>query len=807
MIYCLDDLIFFKEHKYFPKKLLGTNLNKFRINFLNFQKREPTKKIVLLDVEGMKCGGCVNTVEKTLLNQINVKKASVNLVERTAYIELQKADSNIEEIICALTNRGFPAKTRNYEKVLTHNELNKRQELWAQWNQLMFALILLVLSVVGHLAESGKVNIPILGTLIFHASLATFALFGPGLSILKNGFKAAYHLTPTMDTLIAIGVTSAYLTSLSSLIWTDVGWPCFFNEPVMLLGFVLLGRFLEERARFRTGKAIKELAQLQPDKARLVSSQDEIKEIRVGALKIGEKIQVLAGDRIPIDGVVIQGSSTIDISSLTGEPLPITASVGSEITSGTLNLDGTLIVQVNRLGAETSLARIIRLVEEAQARKAPIQSLADQVAGKFCYGVVALSMVTFFFWWKIGAFLWPEVLNNSAPGLMQEHSHVLHSSLGGEAQTPLGLAIQLSIAVLVVACPCALGLATPTVISVASGKAARKGYLFKGGDIIEKAASIKQIVFDKTGTLTIGKPVVTGYLATRNKEELIQIAASIENNSRHPIAYAILQESEKLNIPLLNAFNIKNMPGKGISGELEGIKGKIKVGTISWIKSEKLAWDSNIDYQLGNSVNSGKTIVCISNNDILLGIIIIDDQIRSDANSAINILRNQGKVLRIMSGDRRDSVLQIGDKLGFDSHLLSWQLLPEEKLEKLENLKSYGKIAMIGDGINDAPSLASSDVGIAVGTGTQIAQESADLILLGERLESLPEALLLAKKTIGKIKQNLFWAFGYNLIALPIAAGILLPKFGVLLTPPIAALLMALSSITVVINALSLKIS
>lgn len=807
MIYCPDDLIFFKEHKYFPKKIIRFSLNKLETEFLNFPKRKTTNISVLLDVEGMKCGGCVNTVEKTLLNQENVKKASVNLVERTAYLELEEDDSNIQEIISALRNRGFPAKRRNKEELLNQNELNQRKELWNQWKQLMFALILLLLSVIGHLAQSGKLNIPILGTLLFHASLATFALFGPGLSILQNGFKSALNLTPTMDTLIGIGVSSAYLTSLSSLIWPNAGWPCFFNEPVMLLGFVLLGRFLEERARFRTGKALKELAKLQPDKARLVLSKDVIKEIRVGALKVGEKIQVLAGDRIPIDGVVMEGSSTIDISSITGEPLPLTASAGIEISAGTLNLDGTIIVKVGRIGAETALARIVGLVEQAQARKAPIQSLADQVAGKFCYGVVGLSIFTFIFWWKIGAFLWPDVLNNSAPGLMQEHSHMLHSSLGGEAQTPLGLAIQLSIAVLVVACPCALGLATPTVISVATGKAAKKGYLFKGGDVIEKAASIKQIIFDKTGTLTIGKPVVTGYLGTKDREKLIQIAASIENNSRHPIAYAILQEAQKLNVPLLNTINIKNMPGKGISGEIIGINGQIKVGTIDWVKSDDLIWDKEINYQLESQDNYKKSIVCISNNKSLLGIIIIDDEIRSDANSALSILRKQGRILRIMSGDRKEAVLQIGDKLGFESNLLSWQLLPEEKLQKLDELKSLGEIAMVGDGINDAPSLAGSDVGIAVGTGTQVAQDSADLILLGERLESLPEALLLAKETINKIKQNLFWAFGYNIIALPIAAGILLPKFGVLLSPPIAAFLMALSSITVVINALSLKTS
>ncbi|KGG16808.1 Lead [Prochlorococcus sp. MIT 0602] len=763
----------------------------------------------MIDVQGMKCGGCVSTVEKTLIDQPNIKEASVNLIERTALIELENGDESIEGILTALTNRGFPAKQRVKDQSINHlDELNTKKEWWEQWNQLMISLVLLLLSVIGHLAERNIIQVPILGKLSFHAWLATFAIFGPGLSILKSGIKSAFYFTPTMDTLVGIGVLSAYFTSLSSLLWPDVGWPCFFNEPVMLLGFVLLGRFLEERARFRTGKALKELAQLQPNKARLLINNNQTKEIRVGALKVGEKIEVLAGDRIPIDGIVVKGSSTIDISSLTGEPLPLTASAGSEISAGTLNLDGTIIVQVNRIGAETALARIIGLVEQAQARKAPIQSLADQVAGNFCYGVVALSFATFIFWWKAGTNFWPEVLQYSDQALLaHSHEHILHSSLGANAQTPLGLAIQLSIAVLVVACPCALGLATPTVISVASGKAAQKGWLFKGGDIIEKAASIDQIIFDKTGTLTVGRPVVTGYLGTENKAKLIQLAASIENNSRHPIAYAILQEAQILNLPLIKTSNVKSIPGKGIYGEIENINGIVKVGTIEWSKSEFVEWSEEIDNQLKNSELYNQSIVAVSIEKELLGLILIDDQVRKDAKIALIELRKQGHKLSIMSGDRRESVLKIGKQLDFQPNNLNWQLLPEEKLKNLEDIKIKSKIAMVGDGINDAPALASADIGIAIGTGTQIAQDSADLVLLGDRLGSLPEAFLLAKKTMNKVKQNLFWAFGYNIIALPIAAGILLPKFGILLSPPIAALLMAISSITVVINALSLKVS
>ncbi len=755
----------------------------------------------------MKCGGCVRTVEQTLLNQPSIHHASVNLVERAAFLEIKENSQNIDEILSALNNRGFPAKERKISQSPSNSELSLRKKWWKQWNQLMISLILLILSVVGHLAESGKVQLPLIGTLPFHATLATFAVFGPGLSILKSGVKSAIQLAPTMDTLVGIGVISAYLTSLSSLIWPSVGWPCFFNEPVMLLGFVLLGRFLEERARFRTGKALKELARLQPDQARVFDANNQLKEIRVGALKVGERIQVLAGDRIPIDGIVLEGNSSIDISSLTGEPLPLAASVGTEITAGTLNLEGTLIVQVNSIGAETALARIISLVEKAQATKAPIQRIADQVAGIFCYGVVSLSILTFIFWWKVGAFLWPDVLNNSGQGFLTSHSHVLHSSLGAEAQTPIGLGIQLSIAVLVVACPCALGLATPTVISVASGKAAKKGWLFKGADVIETTASIKQIIFDKTGTLTIGRPNVLGSLGTEDENKLIQIAASIENNSRHPIAYAILQEAQSKSLSLIQSISATNVPGKGIYGKLENIDGTIKVGTIEWMKSEGVKWNPKLDDELKKDKYAERYIVLVSINQKLLGVIIIDDKIRKNANLVLDKLRNQGHILRIMSGDKRESVLRIGNKLGFETNELNWQLLPEEKLTNLENLKPYGNIAMVGDGINDAPALASADLGIAIGTGTQIAQDSADLVLLGDRIESLPDVFLLAKRAISKVRQNLFWAFGYNIIALPIAAGILLPKFGIILSPPIAALLMALSSISVVLNALSLKAS
>ena len=763
----------------------------------------------LLDIDGMKCGGCVRSVEKILLSQENVSNVSVNLVSRTAWLEIKENnDSNVSSILQVLNDRGFPAKKRSTEisEETTNQSIHAANQALKEWRNLIIAISLLLLSVLGHLAESGQLNQEILGSLGFHASLATIALIGPGLPILKGGVKDALALSPSMDTLVAMGVSSAYIASLVALIWPNVGWPCFFNEPVMLLGFVLLGRFLEERARFRTGKALKELSKLQPETARLVVNDDEIREIRVGALKTNEHIQLLAGDRIPVDGVVTKGNSAVDISSLTGEPLPIDASPGTELSAGSLNLESNLILEVKSVGAKTVLAEIIGLVEKAQARKAPIQSIADRIAGNFCYGVLGLAIITFLFWWQIGPILWPEVINTSTEEFLKGHLHHLHhGQIGVGAETSLGLAIQLSIAVLVVACPCALGLATPTVITVATGQAAKKGVLFKGGDVIEIASSIKEIIFDKTGTLTIGRPIVVGLSCTKDPIYLLQIAASLEENSRHPLAHAILQEAQNQNLLFLKTKAITTYPGKGIYGELEKTEGGIRIGKIEWLNEEGVYLDPDAINEIENESAKGNTIVGVAKNDQFLGIILINDQLRKDAVSALTRLRNQGMNLSILSGDRSSAVKRLAGDLGFDSNHLGWELLPNEKLLRLEKLKKIGRVAMVGDGINDAPALAAADLGIAIGTGTQIAQDSADLVLLGDRLENLPDALLLAQRSMQKIRQNLAWAFGYNLIALPLAAGFLLPGFGLLLSPPVAALLMAISSITVVINALSLR--
>ena len=755
----------------------------------------------------MKCGSCVQAVEKILKNYPNVNNASVNLVTKTAFVEIEEPNKNITDLINTLTSKGFPSKERDYQTTSDNIELeiNENLNLWNKWRQLIIATSLLILSGMGHLVEGQQISIPLIGSLSFHAALATFALLGPGRSILKAGINSAFMFTPTMDTLISLGVLSAYSASIIALIFPTVGWPCFFNEPVMLLGFVLLGRFLEERARVKTGTALKELSKLQPETANLILENNETREIRIGALRPGETIQLLAGDRIPVDGLVINGNSAIDISSLTGESLPLEASPGVELPSGSLNLESTITLKVQKVGSETAIAKIISLVEEAQARKAPIQGLADKVAGLFCYGVTTLALITFLFWWKIGTRIWPEVLEVSNSGFMQ--SHHLHDHLMNTTQTPIGLSFQLSIAVLVVACPCALGLATPTVITVASGEAAKRGWLFKGGDVIEMASKISQIIFDKTGTLTIGRPLIVGSWESQEskKNEMLRLAASIEQESRHPLAQAIIQDAHKKEISLAQVSYSTTFPGKGLEGRINDLEGLIRVGTPEWIKSEGIEWNELIEQNLKLSNKQAQSVVAVALENKLLGFFLIDDQVRKDAFSALNKLRSRGFSLSLFSGDRDSAVLSLGEKLGFNAKQIEWQMLPSDKLNKLNLLKNNNLVAMIGDGINDAPALAAADLGVAIGTGTQIAQDSADLVLLGENLEALPSALQLSKRAMLKIKQNLIWAFGYNLIALPIAAGLLLPSSGVLLSPPLAALLMALSSISVVLNALSLK--
>jgi len=543
---------------------------------------------IQLSVTGMKCGGCVSTVEKLLNNSDGIENVSVNLLTESAYFEITQKHIEIETVLENLKENGFPSKIyiNDFSKKINKAELEKKKNWNYRWKKLTFALLLLLFSGLGHLAEGRYINFPILGNIFFHASLATLALLFPGRGIIINGFKSFIKNRPDMDSLVALGVTSAYITSLLSLIFPASGFPCFFNEPVMLLGFILIGRFLEERARYQTGSSIGELLDLQPELANICTEDNQIKTIRVNTLRPNQEIQVLAGDRVPADCIVTQGNSYVDVSHITGESKPIEVKEGENLSSGSLNLNSTLRLKVKKVGGDSSLAKLVSLIESVNANKPPIQRIADKIAGKFTYFVLIFATLTFFFWWKVARNIWPDLLIHNHQ-LITHSSHSLHSSLGSNAENFLSLAIQLSIAVLVIACPCALGLATPTVITVASGKAAKKGVLFKGGDKIEMASKINHIIFDKTGTLTKGKPFIVDYKNNDDHSLLLTIAASLEKESRHPIADALILEAKKQNLSLFPIKKIFTHSGRGISGELESIDGLINIGNIEWLQAKE----------------------------------------------------------------------------------------------------------------------------------------------------------------------------------------------------------------------------
>jgi Cu2+-exporting ATPase len=775
---------------------------------------------LLLDVEGMKCGGCVRAVEQRLLQTPGVRQASVNLLTRTAWVELDPGAAGsgatggdpLPTLVAGLAALGFQARPRSdgLESRLGDRQRRQAEHWWRHWRQLVVALVLLLVSGLGHLADAGQLAwrgpASLLGTPWVHALVATLALAFAGRPILVRGVRSALAGVPGMDSLVGLGVVSAYLSSGVGWLWPASGWPCYFNEPVMLLGFVLTGRFLEERARYRTGRAIEELGALQPDHALLLLGDGPPRQVRVGGLRPGDRLRLLPGDRVPVDAVVREGTSCVDTSCLTGEPLPRPVQPGSELAAGQLNLEGSLDVEVLRCGAESAIARIVNLVERAQARKAPIQGLADRVAGRFSLGVLLLAVATLLFWWLWGSRQWPGVLAAAVtPGA--------HGHGAGGPTTPFALALQLAIAVLVVACPCALGLATPTAITVGSGRAARSGLLFRGGDAIETASRLGAVLFDKTGTLTLGRPMVTavrvvgepaGSPAAAAANRLVQLAASLELHSRHPLAHALLQEAQLRELPLLPVGDARTVPGDGVQGTLEGA-GVVQVGRLGWLCLQGVAVDPASEALQQELETAGATVLAVATEGRLHGLLAVEDQLRDDATATVSRLRRLGLRLGLLSGDRRSSVQRLGLQLGLRPDELAWDLRPEQKLERILLAHRQGAVAMVGDGVNDAPALAAADLGIAVGTGTQIAQESAALVVMGEGLDGIVRALEIARLTMAKVRQNLAWAFGYNLIVLPLAAGVLLPGFGLRLSPELAALLMAFSSITVVGNALLLQ--
>jgi P-type Cu2+ transporter len=769
----------------------------------------------ILHVQGMKCAGCVQAVEKALGQRQGVVSASVNLVTEKATIAYQAEAVSANGLAIALTDLGFPTQVESQQHSEATDSSPKTEAVQRLW-QIGLAAALVALSLIGHLHEFTGLHIPILGELWFHWGLATIALLIPGRAMAIDGVFMLGRGIPNMNTLVSLGAWTAYLASDVALVFPQIGWECFFDAPVMIVGLVLLGRTLEEQARGRATSAFKALLSLQPTIARLVLNplQDPIQSnsIPVEQVAVGTFLQVLPGDKFPVDGVIKIGQSAVNEAMLTGESRPVEKGAGDRVMAGTLNQSSAVVMEATRTGSETAIAQIIQCVEAAQARKAPIQRLADQVSGYFVYGVMAIATLTFLFWALVGTHLWPEVLHYAGFG-----THSMEASAMSPDRLGLLLSLKLAIAVLVVACPCALGLATPTAIVVGTSLGAEQGLLIRGGDVLEAVHHLDTVVFDKTGTLTTGNPVVaTSWLSPTVKdletpEQLLQLAASLETNAQHPFAEAILAKAAELQLERFSVTDWVDHPGAGLSGAVHGKT--LHLGSLAWLQRQGVEVGEGDRLQSETLAAQGHSIVFLAVNGQYGGGIALQDPLRVDAVAAIAALRQQKLKVLMLTGDQRTTAESIGRQLGLNPEEIYAAVSPTDKAKVIQALQAEGrKVGMVGDGINDAPALVQSDVGIALSSGTDVAIETAQIVLMhsqltqqAPRLEDVSRVLKLSKVTFRTIQQNLFWALGYNLLGIPLAAGVFLPAFGILLNPAMAAALMAFSSVSVVTNALTLR--
>ncbi len=834
-----------------------------------------TEKITL-DVQGMKCAGCVGAVERQLSQCPGIISTSVNLVTKVAVCEAEIDRIDPQALAAQLTKAGFPTQARDQQTPSFPSSESPSQKTQQQLRQLATALLLLVLSSLGHFLTHSQMD-----NIWWHWGLATFSILLPGRSILQSGIMALFRGAPTMNTLVALGTLSAYTASCLALFFPQLGWECYFDEPVMLLGFILLGRILEDQARTKAASTYTALLQQQPQVARLIPppvnqgidrNLDQNPEnsliknsaaidIPVYQVRVGEWLQVLPGEKIPVDGEVGIGQSLVDESMITGEPLPVAKQSGSLVMAGTLNQSGVLGIQATRTGKDTTLGQILTMVEAAQTRKAPIQKLADTVAGYFTYGVMSIALLTFCFWYFLGTKIWdPTFLaTHSLFWEAHQHSTAMSDVMMPTIAPPIALSGKLAIAVLVVACPCALGLATPTALLVGTSMGAERGLLIRGGDILEQINSVDTVIFDKTGTLTSGNPEVSDFLLlpevylsrssiipqtssksilnpTLDSPELApcstttlefgieelgieetrnylwQLAASLEATTCHPLGRAISQSQQRQSLtaslaplPLLEVIDSHTAAGLGVSGVVDSKS--VCLGNQAWLAQGGVEISSGAIDHAQSLANQGKTVVYLAVEGKLQAIIAVQDRLRADAVATMQELAALGLKIMILTGDQPATAKAIGQQLGLDNlpDQIQAGLLPQDKAEIIAKLQAQGqKVAMVGDGINDAAALAQADVGIALQGGTDVAVETAGLVLIHNHLRDVPRAIVLSRATFQKIQQNLFWAFAYNTLAIPLAAGCLFP-WGISLNPSVAGALMAFSSLSVVTNSLLLR--
>ena len=732
-----------------------------------------------IPVTGMTCANCASNIEKALNKLPGVTLASVNFASERVSLKFLTSIVSLDEIISVIRKIGYDVviaagdmEEEDAEEIARNAEIKDQTTKFIVG--VVFALPLFALSMSRDFNLIGQwSHAPWMNWLFLF--LATPVQFYTGWDYYVGAIKSLRNKSTNMDVLIALGSSVAYFYSLSILLVSGLGGHVYFETSAVIITLIKLGKLLEARTKGKTGGAIKKLIGLVPKTATILENNLE-KQVPISAVKTNDIVIIRPGERIPVDGIVIEGNSSVDESMLTGEPLPVDKKVKDIVTGGTVNGQGLLRFKATRVGKDTALAQIIRLVQEAQGSKAPIQALADRISSFFVPTVIILAIVTFFIWWSVAGEFVPAMIR--------------------------------MVAVLVIACPCALGLATPTAIMAGTGKGAENGILFKRSEALENAAKLKIIVLDKTGTITMGKPAVVDIVPLYpdiTKEFVLTYAASLEKGSEHPIGRAIVSHVENMKMKLMESLNFKAQSGFGVEADINGQQ--FKFGKPKWFSNK--GYDlSNTNKIISSFQNKGRTVMLLADEKNVLGLISVSDTVKPESARAIKSLHDEKLKVVMLTGDNIQTANAIAAEVDVDQVVA--EVAPEEKAEQIKILQKGNElVGMVGDGINDAPALAQADIGMAIGTGTDVAIETGDVILSSGSLEGIPKAIKISRKTLRTIRQNLFLAFVYNAVLIPVAAGILapfdmFPDFLRQLHPILAALAMAASSISVVTNSLRL---
>lgn len=720
-------------------------------------------------IEGMHCAGCVNSVEKILNRLDDVQSAVVNLPLENVKITFTNLLS-IAVLNDALTKGGY-----NITEEFNPDIKQSKEKETREWRLRLFKTGVLGIPLfVFAMWEMMTGKTPSDTSILFQLLLTTPILI-VSREIFKNGFTSLYHRSPNMNSLVALGTGAAYCYSLLSS-WNLVQvreWAGFdhlyFESAGVILVFITLGRFLESKAKTGTTAALLELFSNAP-RTGWVEQNGEWIELVVHKIKAGDRLMVKPGSQVPVDGVVLEGISSVDESTITGESMPVEKTQGDILTGATVNQRGTLIMEAKQVGEDTVYSKIIKMVQDAQNTKAPIQTLADKIAAVFVPIVLFLAILSFCFWLVMG----------------QDFT----------------FAFNILISVLIIACPCALGLATPTAIVVGTGLGAKQGIHYKSAEALQNMSEITSVIFDKTGTLTVGTPKVITFKTDLPVSDFFNYLMAVEKGSEHPLSHAILQAGKTYADTVYSCNDSRVSPGKGIQGSVNGKD--IKIGTLSWLEENSIGFPTEMAADLSNWEKKGYTVTHLAIDNSWAGMLAIADTLRQESKIVIQKLNQRGIHTHLLTGDRQTTADSMGGELGIQH--VDAELLPQHKAEKVVKIQEvYGKSAMVGDGINDAPALAQADIGIAIGSGTDVAMETSDIVLMRDELTLISQSLQLSKKVVSKIKQNLFWAFAYNVVGIPIAMGCLYPLTGYLLNPMLAGAAMAFSSVSVVGNTLLLK--